>query len=456
MAKVLLVCDDIELLKDRSQVLKELGYNFFIARDVSEALNIVHQNHPDVVIIDLSMPNFEEGLAVLKSTKEFDPNIPIIIFTASGSVELAVRAMKLGAYDFIPKPISPEMLQVMLKNAVEYEDTKKDNLILKTQIKESNKLKDVVCQSPRMLEIVERVIKVARTDINIFIYGETGAGKEMIARNIHLCSHRKCKPFIPLDCVALPPMLLESEIFGFEKGAFTGAIKSKPGMLEIADGGTLFLDEIADLEPGLQVKLLRVIEDHQFRRIGGTKMIKVNIRIISATNRNPEQALKEKRLREDFYFRLNVVPILVPPLRERKADISHLVKHFIAEFNPMCSNEIKGISEEAVECLQTYNWPGNVRELKNVIQQIMSLSENSILDLNDLPDHIRKNYKLQYNNSFQKMSLKEARKKCLNQFYRAYFNNLLKNLNGNLTKVAEKADISRKTLYRILNDNEIV
>lgn len=455
MAKVLLVDDDIELLKDRSQIIRELGHNCYIAKNGAEALKIVHQNHPDVVLTDLKMPDYD-GFTVLKSTKEFDPNIPIIIFTAYGSIELAVHAMKSGAYDFIQKPISPEMLEIVLKKAVEYSKLRNENFIIKTQNKESYKLKDVVCESHSMLNIVKLVLKVAKTNTNVFIYGETGTGKEMIARNIHLSSERKHKPFIPLDCVALPATLLESEIFGFEKGAFTGAIKSKPGMLELADGGTLFLDEIAELEPGLQAKLLRILQDQQFRRIGSTKTIEVNIRIISATNQDPEKALKEKRLREDLYFRLNVIPILMPPLRERTADIPQLVKQFINEFNPSCSKEIKGISEDAVECLKGYNWPGNVRELKNVMQQVMSLTENTIIDVDDLPEHIRKNYELQNNNFFHDIRFREAKQKCLNQFYKTYFDSLLKNFNGNFTRVAEKAGISRKTLYRILNKIKII
>lgn len=451
MEKVLLVDDDIELLNDRSQFIKDLGYNCYTAKNGAEALKIIRQKHLDIILTDMKMPDYD-GFAVLKFATELDPDIPVIMFTAFGSVESAVHAMKLGAYDFIQKPVSPEMLEIVLKKAIEYRKLKNENIMLKRQIKELPKFKEVVCNSRSMLTIVKRLLKVAETDTNVFIYGETGTGKEMIARLIHSKSFRKNEPFIPLDCVALPATLLESEIFGFEKGAFTGAIKTKPGILELADGGTLFLDEIAELDPSLQAKLLRVLQEHQFRRLGGTKFININIRIISATNQNPEDALKEKKLREDLYYRLNVVPILMPPLRNRKEDIPQLVQQFIDEFNPSCSKEIKGISEEAMMCLKRYNWPGNVRELKNVIQQAISLTENNIISANDLPEMMIRNYKLPDKNFFQNMKFKEAKQKHFNQFSKAYFDNLLSVYDNNISKVAEVAGISRKTLYRILNN----
>lgn len=330
------------------------------------------------------------------------------------------------------------------------EKIQQENILLKTQFKETYKLDDVVCQSDAMTEITKQVQKIAKTDLNVFIYGETGTGKEMIARNIFLLSNRRDKPFIPLDCVALPPTLLESEIFGFEKGAFTGAIKSKPGLLELAHGGTLFLDEILELQPELQVKLLRVLQELKFRRIGGRKMIDVDVRIISATNRNPEEAIKEKRLREDLYYRLNVVPIFMPPLRDRKDDIELLVYQFIGEICSSCPNEIKGISSDALKCLKCYNWPGNVRELKNVIERTMSLAEGDTINLEDLPEHIRENYNLFPAEYSQYIKLNEAKEIYLTLFYQKYFDKLIKRHENNLTKVADEAGISRKTLYNIL------
>jgi transcriptional regulator with PAS, ATPase and Fis domain len=256
--------------------------------------------------------------------------------------------------------------------------------------------------------------------------------------------------------VALPASLLESEIFGFEKGAFTGAIKAKPGILELADGGTLFLDEIAELDPALQAKLLRVLQERQFRRLGGTKMINVNIRIVSATNQNPEEALEQKKLRNDLYYRLNVVSISMPPLRNRIEDIPQLVQQFIDEFNPTCTKEITGISEDAMVYLNRYNWPGNVRELKNVIQQAMSLTENNVISINDLPHQVKKKNNLADRDGFQNMKYKEAKTKYCNQFSKAYFDNLLTIYDHNISKVAEVAGISRKTLYRILENLDYI
>lgn len=449
MDRVLLVDDDIELLKDRSQVIRDLGYRCFTSENGTKAFKIIRQEHLDVVLTDLKLPDYD-GFTVLKFIKKADTDIPVIIFTAFGSVESAVRAMKLGAYDFIQKPVSPEMLKIVLKNAIEYRKLKFENIMLKTQVKEYFKLKDIVSNSQCMTTLLKRILKIAKTDTNVFIYGETGTGKELIARAIHSNSHRKHKPFIPLDCVALPATLLESEIFGFEKGSFTGAIRSKPGIFELADGGTLFLDEVAELNHSLQAKLLRVLQERQFRRIGGTKIINVNIRIVSATNQDPEDALKQKKLRDDLYYRLNVASISMPPLRNRKEDIPQLVQQFIDEFNPSCSKEIKGISENAMMYLTRYNWPGNVRELKNVIQQAMSLTENNVISTNDLPDQIIKKFKLPETDLFQNMKYKEAKAKYCNQFSKTYFNDLLSIYDNNISKVAEVAGVSRKTLYRIL------
>jgi len=452
MDKVLLIIEhELEILKDWSHILIDLGYKCLTAKSGKEAVDVVRRAHPDVVINNKNIP-YNDGFEVLRAIKKIAPDIPIIIFSEYGSVESAVQAMKLGAYDYIQQPISPKILEIMLKKAIDYRKLTKENLDLKTQFTESYKLDNhVICKSHTMTDIAKRVLKIAKTDADVLIYGETGTGKEMIAQNIHLHSSRKDMPFIPLDCVALPATLLESEIFGFEKGAFTGAIKSKPGMLELADGGILFLDEIVELEPGLQAKLLRVLQERQFRRIGGTKFIDVNIRIISATNKNPEKAVEEKKLREDLYYRLNVVRIFMPPLRKRKEDIPFLVHHFIKELNPSSPIEIKGISDDAMKCLKKYYWPGNVRELKNVIKQAISLAEKDLICLEDLPENIRANHNYFADESLQSMNFKEAKQKYLRQFSKLYFDNLLKKYEGNISEVARKAGISRKTIYRILN-----
>lgn len=453
MYKVVLIDDEKEILNDRSEIIRNLGFECFIARNGLEGIKIVEQEHPDVVFTDIKMPKYD-GFYVLKKAIQIDPDIPIILFTGYGTIQSAVKAMKLGAYDYLQKPFSIEMMEVVLKKAIEFRKLKKENILLKSQIKESYQLENFIGKSKATHDITKKVIKVAQTDANVLISGESGTGKEIIARNIHFHSQRSDKPFIPLDCNALPPTLIESEIFGYEKGAFTGAVKSKPGVMELADGGTLFLDEIAELDIQLQAKLLRVIQERQFRRVGGTKTIKVDLRIISATNRKPELAIKENKLRQDLYYRLNVVPIVIPPLRDRKEDIPLLVHYFIDLINPSCSREIKGISNEAMKCLKKYNWQGNVRELQNIIENAISLTDKEIITIDDLPDILKESdIPMIIDNSFEELDYKQAKERYLNQFSREYFSRLLDKYNGNISKVARKAGISRWTIYRILKDD---
>ncbi len=452
MYKILLVDDEIETLKDRSQIIINMGYKCSIAENGEEAIDLVNREHPDVVLTDVRMPE-KDGFDVLKWTREADPDIPVILFTGFGTIESAVEAMKLGAYNYIQKPISPEIMEVVINQAIEFRNLKKENILLKTQIQASYQMENIVGKSNAIIDVIKRVLKVAKSDANVLIYGESGTGKELIARGIHLNSERSKKPFIPLDCVALPPTLLESEIFGYEQGAFTGAMKSKPGILELADRGTLFLDEIAELELNLQAKLLRVLQERQFRRIGGRKLIDIDVRIISATSWNPENAVKKNKLRQALYYRLNVVPINMPPLRERKEDIPLLVNHFIEKFNPYCQLEVKGISKEAMTQLKSYDWPGNIRELQNVIENTMSLIDRTIIEEQDLPECIKEQMMTFPEQCFQEVNFKEAKKKYLDFFSKHYLDHLLDQHDGNMSKVARIAGISRRTLYRIIKKN---
>ncbi|MEE4310800.1 MAG: sigma 54-interacting transcriptional regulator [candidate division KSB1 bacterium] len=322
------------------------------------------------------------------------------------------------------------------------------------RIKGTYVLKDIVAESEEMKKIAERIHRVAKTDASVLIIGESGTGKELIARNLHFLSYRKKQPFVPIDCVALPPTLLESEIFGYEQGAFTGATKAKPGMIELSNRGTLFLDEITELDFNLQAKLLRLIQERKFRRVGGTKTKGVDIRIISATNRNPETAIKEKKLREDLYYRLNVVPIVIPPLRERKEDIPVLVYHFIEKYNPTCAIEIKGITKHAMNRLKKYDWPGNIRELQNTIHHAMSLSDDDTIDVSDLPEAILGTETSEDLDYFKYQNFKEAKQRYLDQFTKKYFDTLLNKYKGNISKVARIAGVNRKTIYRLYNQTE--
>jgi len=451
MYRVLLVDDETELLIDRSRIIRDLGYECIIANSGKEAINLIREVYPDIVMTDMKMVNLD-GFDVLRKTREFDPNIPVILVTGFGTIETAVRAMKSGAFDYIQKPVSSRMLEISISKAINSQSVARENESLQTKPQNIYLLDDVVGKSKVMRDIAVRVCKIAKSNSNIFIYGESGTGKESIARNIHSHSKRKDQPFIPLDCVALPTSLLESEIFGFERGAFTGAFKSKPGVLELANNGTLFLDEISELDTNLQAKLLRVLQERQFRRLGDIKLRHVNIRIISATNKNPEKAVEDKILRDDLYYRLNVIPIHLPPLRERKEDIPLLVYNFIKKLNPTLQNEIKGISNEALTDLKNYSWPGNIRELQNVIEQAMSLTESDIIQPVDLSEHIRENSLDFKEESLENLRYKDAKEKFLNHFTRQYIKNLLEKCDGNISDVARKAGISRKTVYRILEN----
>ena len=305
-----------------------------------------------------------------------------------------------------------------------------------------------------MQNIAKLVYKVAKSDASVLICGESGTGKELIANSIHKYSHRHKNAFIPLDCASLPHNLIESEIFGYEKGAFTGAEHQKPGLLELAHNGTLFLDEITEIDIALQAKLLRALQERKFRKVGGKNLINVDIRIVSATNRDPEKAVEEKIFRQDLYFRVNVIRIDLPPLRDRKEDIPFLVESFIKQFNPKASHVIEGITHDALHYLKQYNWPGNVRELCNVIERAMTLAEGKWLTVNDLPENILNNYNY-FDDSYLNSGFKEASEMLLRQFRKKYFKSLFEKYNGNISKIANEAKLSRGSVYRMLQGSEL-
>ena len=454
MFKVLLVDDEVEILRDNSRLIMEMGYECFVADNGKEALTIIRQEQPDVIITDQKMPVMG-GMALLEEIRSIDKTIPVIFFTGYGTIHTAVNAIKSGAFDYLQKPFPPEKLQSLLKKAFEYREA---TLQYKNDLEPGGKilkLEGVVGNSKIIEQISRSVFKAAATNSNIFIYGESGTGKELVARNIHLYSKRKKCPFIPLDCSALPGNLLESEIFGYEKSAFTGADKTKPGVIELANKGTLFLDEITEMDYNLQSKLLRFIQEKSFRRLGGQKTIHVDVRIISATNRDPLDAIKEKQLRHDLYYRLNVIPLYVAPLRERSEDIPLLTKHFINKINPSLSREIKGITTDALICLKKYHWPGNIRELQNIIEQTMSLSEQNVLDISDLPQTIRYSYDYYIDENINGLTFKQAKDRVLKKFGKKYFEDLLKKCDWNISKTARMAGISRSCFYRIIDEFNI-
>ncbi len=385
--RILLIDDSPEVLKGLSEYLNQKGYEVQTAADGSVGIPLIRENAFDIVLTDLMMPG-ADGMAVLEYIKQHSSDSTCIILTGYGSIKNAVEAIKRGAFDYLTKPVKLEEIGITLTRALEFRRLKRENLNLRNQLKRKYQFKNILGESPVMQRVFATMEKVADSDSTVLILGDSGTGKELIARALHYNSSRREGPLIPINCAAIPSELLESELFGHEKGAFTGAFKTRIGRFELADGGTLFLDEIGDMNPSLQGKLLRVIQERQFERIGGMKPIKVDIRIISATHQDLKLSVAEKRFREDLYYRLNVIPIEIPPLRERKSDIPLLVNHFIHYFSRTKKKKVDGMSGEALDALENYDWPGNVRELENMIERLVILSSDDVIHLSELPERI--------------------------------------------------------------------
>jgi DNA-binding NtrC family response regulator len=387
-AERILVVDDEELNRDLlQQILEREGYQVAIAANGQEALALLRQEIFHVVLTDLKMPGMT-GVEVIRELKMLAPSTMGIIHTAYGSVETAVEAMKAGAYDYVTKPVRRDELLVVIQRALEFQRLHHENVSLRKQLKAKYKFDNIISDNEKMQAIFTQVEKVADTDSTVLIYGESGTGKELIARALHYNSYRQDKPLVPINCGAIPEDLLESELFGHEKGAFTGATAQRLGRFELANGGTIFLDEIGEMRPSLQVKILRVLQEREFERIGGTRTIKVDVRILAATNKNLEDLVARQQFRDDLFWRLNVIPITLPPLRERLSDISLLVAHFIARFNAEKRQHLTGITPEALHMLQSYHWPGNVRELENTVERIAILKGSGMIMPEDLPEKI--------------------------------------------------------------------
>lgn len=367
--------------------LKRKGYNIFEASSGSEAIKIANNNLIDIVFSDYKMPEMN-GIDLLKKIKENNPEIAVVIITAFGTIEDAVKAMKEGAFDYLTKPVDLDELEFIIKRISERQQLISENKILREQLQEKNKISGLIAYSEKMQSVLNTALRVAESKATVLLRGESGTGKEVLAKAIHFSSSRKDKPFVAVNCAALNENLLESELFGHEKGSFTGAEKQRRGRFEIADGGTLFLDEIGDLPPATQVKLLRVLQEEQFERVGGTQTINVDVRVITATNKNIEQLIKEGKFREDLYYRINVVTVLIPPLRERKDDIVHLVNNFIAKYLPETRKEKIEFSREAMDILMKYNFPGNIRELENIVHHSIVLARENVISTSDLPEQV--------------------------------------------------------------------
>jgi DNA-binding NtrC family response regulator len=390
MEKILIVDDEAFIRENLERILVEDGYRPYSTENPSEAVNQVAEEEVDLVLLDLNLGD-KSGLDVLKEMREVDPDVLVIIITGYGTVESAVEALKMGAYDYIKKPFKADAIRLIVKLALETQSLRREVRQLRRESQDKSILGDteMVGSSPALLQVYRQVREVAKHETaTVLITGESGTGKELVARAVHNMSPRKEKPFIEINCGSLPFNLLESELFGHERGAFTDAKNRKIGLLEEANGGTIFLDEIGEMDMALQVKLLRVLEDRRIRRLGGTRSIDIDVRIIAATNRDMKDAIDEKTFREDLYYRLNVFPIHIPPLRDRREDIPSLLDHFLKRFNLEFNKALNEVSREALDLLMRYLWPGNVRELRNMVERICIMHNAEVIKPEFLPAEI--------------------------------------------------------------------
>jgi DNA-binding NtrC family response regulator len=452
--KILIIDDEAEILDNCRRILKRSGYDCLLLQESENFAQVLKAELPDLILTDLRMPQ-KDGMSILKEAKAADPDIVVLLFTAYGTIKSALEACKLGAFDYILKPFSAEQLRIAVSRGIKQKRLSDENKYLRSQLKEAYGFNRIIGKSAALQEVIKLVKKVSKTEANVLIQGDSGTGKELVARSLHTHSERSHRPFVPVDCASLPENLLESELFGHEKGAFTGAHVTRPGIFEYANGGTLFLDEIGELSITLQSKLLRTLQEHQVRRVGGRKLLNVDVRIITATNQNLEIAVKEGRFREDLFYRINVITIPLPPLRERQDDVPLLANHYLRHFSKGSINEVNGISQKAMELLERYHWPGNVRELQNVMERAISLTISKIIVPEDLPEQIRLAGDPDVCISPTGSNYKIAKKDWMDLFEKRYLSDLLKRHNGNISKAALEAQINRKTIHRLLKRHRL-
>lgn len=462
--RVLVVDDEPDMVENCVRILRRAGYRCLSTTDPARALALLESERPDLVLTDLKMPELD-GLAVLRRAHEVDPVLPVVVITAFATIESAVAAIKEGAYDYLPKNFSVDQLTVVVERALRQRRLTQENRNLREQLQTVLGLENVIGRSPAMAQVFELVKKAARSEANILVLGESGTGKELIARAIHANSPRASQAFVPVDCASLPENLLESELFGHEKGAFTGAVKTKPGLMEVGSGGTLFLDEIAELSTSLQVKLLRALQERQIRRVGGTTLIDVDVRVVSATNRDLRDAVAKGQFREELYYRVNVIEIGLPPLRERAGDIRLLSDAFLKRYG---RDRVRAYDGAAMATLESYRWPGNVRELQNVVERACALAEGDTVTRRDLPDHVlgagasaggpvaaagpAVEAQLAGTTS---LGLKDAKDRWMAVLEASYLKQLLESHDGNISAAAKAAGIDRKTFHRLVNKHQI-
>jgi len=444
LQRVLVVEDHPEMLETCAEILQRAGYDVRKAGSLRAAEGILRTLAIDVLVTDMKMPK-TEGLDLLRIAKEADPEIVVILMTGFPTVETAVEAMKFGASDYLMKPFSVEQLLAVVEGSLEKRRTREAYGLLRGQLRSSFTLSGIVGDSSRMFKLFDDIRKAASVDANALILGESGAGKELVAWAIHENSRRREGPFLPLNCAAIPENLLEAELFGYERGAFTGAHGSKEGLLEAADGGTLFFDEICELSQPLQAKLLRALEEGTVRRIGGRKSIPFDVRFITSTNRDIREEMRQVRFREDLFFRIDVIEIQVPPLRERRDDIPLLAAHFLDACSARYGKTVEGLSQEALECLMRYDWPGNVRELKNAVERAVAYAHGPFISAKELPDPVLKGVECR-----GQSSLHEWKERTLERLEREFVETALAEHGGNVTHAAKALGVHRSTLQRLM------
>lgn len=446
---VFIVDDEHAISKLLSYWLKDKwGYDIEVFSNGEDALKRLFQK-PDLVLLDIMLPGMD-GIGVLKRIRQIDEHLPVIMLSAQGKIEVALESLKFGAYDYFPKPIDLQKLEPTIKNAIKGYDLTKEIESLKENIKKEYSFANIVSADSRMQDVFKLVTKVLNNDITVLIYGESGTGKELIARAIHYNGNRKNAPFVVVNCASIPRELLESELFGHEKGSFTGAHQRKLGKFEIANGGTIFLDEVGELEMLLQSKLLRVIQEKAFDRVGGTELIKTDVRIISATNRDLKDAVSKKEFREDLFYRLNSFPIYIPPLRHRKGDILVLAQHFLESLNKKLGKDVKGFSKKALKLIYDYPWPGNIREMENTIERCMIIAEKEIIDVDDLPTHLRTSDSVIVSD-FTGNVFNDETIIPFEKLKEESIRHALKVTKGNIVEAAKKLHLGRATIYRLMD-----
>ncbi|MEX2400472.1 MAG: sigma-54 dependent transcriptional regulator [Rhodothermales bacterium] len=451
--RVLIVDDEAGMLEVCGDTLRKLPRtDIVLEQDSNHAAERIKEEHWDLLVADIRMPGLS-GVDLLRLVHEHASDIDVLMITAFPSVDSAVESMKLGAADYLTKPFLPDELRSAVRRILDNRRLRQENMLLKRQLERPYSFGEMIGQSDAMLSVFDTVERVAATDVDVLIQGETGTGKELVARAIHTHGGRKEKPFVPVDCGAIPEDLLESEFFGHERGAFTGATRRSMGLMEYASGGTLLLDEVGELPIHLQAKLLRAIQERRVRRVGGNSEIDVDVRIVAATSRDLDEEVRHDRFRSDLYYRINVVRIDLPPLRERLDDIPALLRHFLQRYAREMGREDVEMDTSAAEVLASYSWPGNVRELQNVVKRMLAMAPDSTISINDLPAEIRG--EAGCDGEAGQPGFFDLRDRQLEAFERRYLGNLLETNGGDVTAAASEAEVPRGTFYRLLNKHGI-